>query len=83
MPSSASLARNFSRFLRRTPSAMRALTSSDRALPLFQGVLPLLAADILALEEDVWLNPPLAVGAGMSNEASNEEVSNDEVLLSG
>mmetsp|Transcript_29752 Transcript_29752/g.54650 ORF Transcript_29752/g.54650 Transcript_29752/m.54650 type:complete len:488 (-) Transcript_29752:537-2000(-) len=67
MPSSASLARNFSRLRRLTPSAMRALTSGDRWRPLFQGVLPLLAAEILALEEVVWVYPPLAVAMGTSS----------------
>ena len=68
MPSSSSLARNFSRLRLRTPSAIRALTSSERVLPLFQGLLPLLAADILALEAEVWVYPPLAVGIGTSEE---------------
>mmetsp|Transcript_8917 Transcript_8917/g.20745 ORF Transcript_8917/g.20745 Transcript_8917/m.20745 type:complete len:448 (-) Transcript_8917:378-1721(-) len=66
IPSSASLARNRSRFRFRTPSAMRARVSSDLALPLFHAVLPLLAADILAFDSVVWVNPPLAVGRGTS-----------------
>ncbi len=58
--------RKRSRFLLRTPSAIRALVSSDRVLPLFHGVFPLLAADILALDADVCEYPPAAVGMGTS-----------------
>jgi len=35
--------------------------------PLFQGTLPLLAAEILALENLVWVKPPEAVGCGVSS----------------
>ena len=45
---------------------MRCLTSSERGLPMFQGVFPLFAADILALDAVVWVYPPASVGIGIS-----------------
>ena len=54
IPISSNFCKNRSLFFARTPAAIRALTSSVRFIPLFQGTFPLLAAEILARDACVW-----------------------------